>query len=128
MCDHVIWSCDVTIGCTTAGFVVIDVNHPSCTAMPTTATTVTTTQRPAHLPCSPTMTATATNAIIASTTKLTNQSPPELTLPSVSGNVTASTPQMNKRPSQDSMLHYQSAIVFSEQFVDGKYGGLVNII
>ena len=96
--------------------------------MPTTATTVTTTQRPAHLPCSPTMTTSATNATIASTTKLTNQSPPESTLPSISGNATASTPQMNKRPSQDSMLHYQSAIVFSEQFVDGKYGGLVNTI
>ena len=115
-----IWSCDVTIGYITAGFVVIDVNHPSCTAMPATATTVTTTQRPAHLPCSPTMTTSATNATSASATKLTNQSPPESTLPSISGNATASTPQMDKRPSQDSMLHYQSAIVFSEQFVDGK--------
>ena len=49
--------------------------------------------------------------------ELTNQSPPESTTTS---NVTASTPHMDRQTSQNLTSPYQSAVVFSEQFVDGR--------
>ena len=70
--------------------------------------------RPSNLPCSPP----AINMKSRTSSKSSNPSPPLLAGPLATPAATATTPSTDRRDSGSS--HYHNAIVFSQQFVDGK--------